>query len=265
MESTNLDKILDTEEGVLGEIYLITNIITKKQYVGQTRTHHKNRGKYRPFGYKGRFRQHISDALYQESKSTYYLSNAIRKYGAENFTTQLVKTCTLEHLDDEEVYYIQQYKTLYPNGYNLTTGGRATRHVKEHNYDMEGNVLSAKRRTTQTEATKALIKKRLLDLHVDDEERRSLHKEHAQNQHLKTKFEKLKDYKIDANNLEKYIKKVRDNKAGVTYCRLYITRDVKVSFYSRYDSLESMKERARNFLKTLVEMSATQPNCSGNP
>ena len=49
--------ILEKEEfhKVIGEIYKITNTITGKFYVGQTRSHRLNHKKYRPFGYLGRF------------------------------------------------------------------------------------------------------------------------------------------------------------------------------------------------------------------
>ena len=43
-----VDKILESNSNVFGEIYLITN-------VGQTLSHRLNHGKYRPFGYKCRF------------------------------------------------------------------------------------------------------------------------------------------------------------------------------------------------------------------
>lgn len=59
----HINTILETIENVNGEIYIITNIVTKKSYVGQTVSHRKNRKKYRPFGYNGRFKDHISEAM----------------------------------------------------------------------------------------------------------------------------------------------------------------------------------------------------------
>ena len=56
--------ILDINEKdkVVGEIYKITNLITRKCYVGQTRSHRLNKNKYRPFGYMGRLKDHINEA-----------------------------------------------------------------------------------------------------------------------------------------------------------------------------------------------------------
>jgi hypothetical protein len=115
--------IIDDKEKVVGELYLITNNITKKQYVGQTLSHHKNHERYRPFGYLGRFNDHLSEARSRPEKQT-YLKNSIRKYGDENFSSQLIKRCKFEEVDDLEVHYIMKYNTLYPNGYNLTVGGK---------------------------------------------------------------------------------------------------------------------------------------------
>ena len=55
------------------DIYLITNKINGKQYVGKTQK-----------GYKVRFKQHCN--AYNHGYRN-YISCAIHKYGADNFTT----------------------------------------------------------------------------------------------------------------------------------------------------------------------------------
>ena len=45
------------------QIYKITNIKTKKVYVGQSVSHILNHKRYRPYGYYGRFKCHISEAF----------------------------------------------------------------------------------------------------------------------------------------------------------------------------------------------------------
>lgn len=51
------------------------------------------------------------------------LHNAIRKYGKENFTVEIIHKCdTHQELDSLERYYISKYDTLN-NGYNMTEGG----------------------------------------------------------------------------------------------------------------------------------------------
>lgn len=118
LELTEIDK-------VIGIIYKMTNTKTNMHYVGQTRSHRKNRNKYRPFGHIGRFNDHFSEAFTNAKKNqSVYLNNAIRKYGKEVFTIEVIELCTIEALDERETFYIKQCKTLFPNGYNLIEGSR---------------------------------------------------------------------------------------------------------------------------------------------
>ena len=120
-----MNEILDDDSKVIGHIYLITNTQTNKKYVGQTVSHRKNRNKYRPFGFEGRFKDHISEALCNtKKKQCNYLNNSIRQYGKEAFKVELITECSKSELDTMEEMYIKEYNTLYPNGYNLTIGGK---------------------------------------------------------------------------------------------------------------------------------------------
>ena len=84
-----MNEILIDNTQVKGHIYVITNISTNKQYVGKTLSHRKNHNKYRPFGYIGRFKDHISEALCNtKKKQCNYLNNSIRQYGKDQFRNQ---------------------------------------------------------------------------------------------------------------------------------------------------------------------------------
>lgn len=51
-------------------------------------------------------------------------SNAIKKYGWDNFTHEILKdNLTLNEANYWEKFYINSHVTLSPHGYNLTTGG----------------------------------------------------------------------------------------------------------------------------------------------
>jgi len=53
------------------------------------------------------------------------MKRAMDKYGRENMKYEVIEeSIPLEHLDDCEMYWINELNTLSPNGYNLTTGGR---------------------------------------------------------------------------------------------------------------------------------------------
>lgn len=66
------------------------------------------------------------DDRYKDHKGRYSKSpmyDDFETYGFENFTFEILKECKEEDLDNFEIYYIEQYNTLWPNGYNLTRGG----------------------------------------------------------------------------------------------------------------------------------------------
>lgn len=83
-------------------IYLVTNKINGKQYVGQTIT------KYSKLGHG------------------HAIKNAYKKYGRKNFTYETIVSdisCEM-FLDYAEKFWIEKLNTLVPNGYNLEYGGR---------------------------------------------------------------------------------------------------------------------------------------------
>jgi group I intron endonuclease len=91
-------------------IYLVTNLVNGKQYVGKT-----------VWPLLHRWSQHRSDA---RNNYDTYLCRAIRKYGEQNFKiAPLVSDVEVEsELNEFEVEYISVLGTKAPNGYNLTNG-----------------------------------------------------------------------------------------------------------------------------------------------
>jgi len=129
---TQLSKtILDEPTNRYCEIYKIVNLSTNKIYVGQAVSHILNHKKYRPYGREGRFRCHISEAFSTKKNQSHYLNNAIRKYGVENFVVELIEYCEINDADKRETYYIKEFNSLYPNGYNLKNGGNVFTHSDE--------------------------------------------------------------------------------------------------------------------------------------
>jgi hypothetical protein len=56
----------------------------------------------------------------------FYLHRAMRKYGVDNFSINILDTAdNINELKEKEMYYISKYDT-YRSGYNLTTGGDFT-------------------------------------------------------------------------------------------------------------------------------------------
>ena len=102
-----------------GYIYLITCIINGKHYVGQTRKYRYNNTIR--LGIRGRYNQHIYNAINHRDDCP-KLNRAIRKYGAENFMVDKLKSCSLDELNYYEKYYIQVFNSAI-EGYNCTLGG----------------------------------------------------------------------------------------------------------------------------------------------
>lgn len=93
-----------------GYIYLITNKVNGKKYVGKTMQ-----------SCAKRFTQHRSDARRGRKRS---LAIAIEKYGADQFIFQEIANVPLGFLDYLERMYILLYRTYQrPYGYNRTLGG----------------------------------------------------------------------------------------------------------------------------------------------
>jgi len=125
------NEILDDPTIRYCEIYKITNLSTRKIYIGQAVSHILNHKRYRPYGLGGRFRCHISEAFSTKKNQSHYLNNSIRKYGATDFTCELLEYCEISDANDREIHYIKTYDSLFPNGYNLKNGGSVFTHSDE--------------------------------------------------------------------------------------------------------------------------------------
>lgn len=92
-------------------IYKITNQINRKVYIGQSKYIEK------------RWNKHKSTAFNSNDHNyNCHLYRAIRKYGIENFSFEILEECLVSELNDKERYYIKLYDSFF-NGYNLTFGG----------------------------------------------------------------------------------------------------------------------------------------------
>lgn len=92
----------------MGYIYKITNLINNKIYIGKTVS---------SIAY--RWDQHKSAAKHGVE---WYLYNAIRKYGEDNFKIEQIEEIKDELLNEREQYWIKYYNS-YKEGYNMTIGG----------------------------------------------------------------------------------------------------------------------------------------------
>lgn len=97
-------------------IYKITNTVNDKCYIGQTVKTAEARWK--------EHQQHAYGIHENDRKKTLY--KAIRKYGLENFTFEVLQDNIddCDQLDKAEIYWIDFYNSFL-HGYNETSGGQS--------------------------------------------------------------------------------------------------------------------------------------------
>jgi hypothetical protein len=121
-------EIEEVTEGPRGIIYKITSP-SGKVYVGQTIQE-----------FKHRIRSHQR----KDSKCT-LLKRAIQKYGDEMKYEIVEEDVPQEHLDEREIYWINELHSLAPNGYNLNTGGNYKKEItKEAKNNVQNGMNKAK-------------------------------------------------------------------------------------------------------------------------
>ncbi len=113
-------------------LYKITNLLNGKCYIGQTKN------------FKMRMRDHI-----RTRKSL--ISQAINKYGKENFSFVQLESFDESEIDAAEKAFILKFNSLAPNGYNLDLGGKS---VKESNDITKEKLRLANLGKKHTEITK---------------------------------------------------------------------------------------------------------------
>ena len=98
------------EKKPFGVIYKAVCRTTGKIYIGQTTV-----------GVKERWKCHLR----KEKGGASALRAALDKYGGESFDVREIIRCdSYDELNNREIFCIRIFKSLSPNGYNLTTGGK---------------------------------------------------------------------------------------------------------------------------------------------
>ena len=96
-----------------GFIYKITNNINNKIYIGKTLN-----------SLEHRFNEHKRDSkkIHCSNRPLY---SAMKKYGVNNFSIEVIESADVEKLSERETYWIEYYDS-YKKGYNATKGGDGT-------------------------------------------------------------------------------------------------------------------------------------------
>lgn len=112
---------------VYGVIYIITNIVNNKKYIGVTTRENGFDGRYNASGVdiERVYKFHMRLKLKKENHNEHLL-NSIEKYGFDSFKVNksYKKAYSKEELSENEISLIAKFKTNNPKyGYNKTAGG----------------------------------------------------------------------------------------------------------------------------------------------
>ena len=106
--------VIKNKSQVISGIYKIENLINHKVYIGQSKDIYQRWYTHKRASFNKNCREH-----------NYPLYRAIRKYGIENFSFEIIKETY--DLDYWEIFLIQIYHSLSNEfGYNLREGGNGT-------------------------------------------------------------------------------------------------------------------------------------------
>ena len=128
-------------------IYKITNSNSGKSYIGQTIQYPNQRSL-----------EHIADS--RHTTRLYHFHNALRKYGVDNFTFEVIaEASSIEELNSLEEYYAEKFD-CYKNGYNIRKAGGNKLHSNESKARMsEAQKLAHARRKAEGRNTFKKTKK----------------------------------------------------------------------------------------------------------
>ena len=156
MKDTNRNTDMLAESGI---VYIATNTIDGKIYIGQTVQN-----------FKARITSH--------QKQGNFFFNAIHKHGIECFKWEILRYCnSIEEMNVFEEYYILYYgSTNRMKGYNLTSGGKNFFHSKESiekmsgkNHYNYGKKVSKTQRETMSQAQLKRYKVEKVSKHIENQ------------------------------------------------------------------------------------------------
>lgn len=109
-----------------GVIYKITNLLNGKVYIGKTKNNPRDR-----------WNRHCCLTSGSIGEWKMPIKKAIKKYGKNNFSFEVIESCPVDNLNSREIYWISYYKSNI-EGYNVTSGGTDNSYrikIPESEYD----------------------------------------------------------------------------------------------------------------------------------
>jgi hypothetical protein len=221
------NKYLNDENLRWCEIYKITNTENLKVYIGQAVSHRISGLKIRPHGMENRFKQHKLAAS-NEPKPYYQcnaLNRAMRKYGIEKFTLQLVCYCSLDDANRVESDEIIKHNSIVPNGYNITTSCKS---IQKPSIEFRTKISAGHNKT-------------------NDEKR----------------LETYNTLNFEGDNIEKYIVPLKKQGEQIGW-QISKDKKNYITFKSSFISLDQNKQRAIDFILNIKNIQRRRSQIAGN-
>ncbi len=224
----------------MGFIYLITNNLNGKKYVGQTIAQDINK---RWKSYYNLRKKQIGICFY----------NALNKHKPENFKFEIICICFDDDCNKYEEDYIQKFDTLSPNGYNLRLGGK---NGKQHPESIEKRRIANTGKKRQEEHILRGERNHNFGVKMSEEQKQKISKSFT----IERK-EKLSNIMIEKHKNGKY-KNIKKNLEGLKNGAKSLRK--KVNCYSINNELiktyDSMSEASKD---TNTTHQAISKCCSG--
>lgn len=186
----------------MGVIYLRTNKINGKKYVGQVTT--KNFKK----------RQNRWNSL-SEKYAGKVIDAARAKYGIEAFDFEILKECEDEELNQWEMYYIKELNTKVPNGYNMTDGGDGKTGCScHHTEETKKKISKANKGHIVTEEARKKISETHKGKHLSEEHKKKLSELFKNKIFSEETKRKISEAKKNVTFSEDHKKKLSESKKG---------------------------------------------------
>ena len=124
---------------VICGIYKITNLVNGKIYIGESVDVHRRISQHKKIGRsKNGYKRDKNKPLYR----------ALKKYGIDNFSFEIIEKCSSDDRFEREKYWISYYDctTKSGKGYNQSDGGESgfgfNQMREAYQYDLDGNFVA---------------------------------------------------------------------------------------------------------------------------
>ena len=180
-------------------VYKITNTVNDKVYIGITSK-----------SLKERFSWHMRDCRKGTRKKLY---SAIRKYGEDKFSIELVEKAKADTIVEREEHYIDAYDS-YKNGYNASPkSGGIHKHTNKAKKLMSEKA-TGRKQSKETQKKKSKRMKAWWDGLSEEERKEHAHHANKGRKHTTEFRENCRERRLGTTHSEETKQKMRDSHKG---------------------------------------------------